>query len=123
MSSESLSIDLKISGKAIAPQEVLTQLLTAVSKSLGPSFLGHIKGIARFPDGILSASTVGLPPEVNFNLFGHVPSTLTVMDFELTCVALGLEYQQLRAAVEAAILSLTDHHIIQGSYHDRTHQH
>jgi hypothetical protein len=123
MSSESLSVDVKISGKAIAPREVLSQLLAAVVQSLGPTFLGHIKGIARFPDGVLYASTVGLPPEVNFQLFGQVPSTLSEMDFELTCVAINMARRQLRVAVEEAIASSTDHPLVQGSYHDRTHQH
>lgn len=123
MSSESLSVDVKISGKAFAPQEVLTQLLATVAQSLGPGFLGHIKGIARFPDGVLYASTVGLPPEVNFQLFGQVPNTLSTMDFELTCVAINLAHQQLRRAIEEAIAASTDHHLIEGNFHDRTHQH
>ena len=123
MSSESLSVDLKISGKAFAPQEIVSQLFTAVAQSLGPGFLGHIKGIARFPDGVLYASTVGLPPEVNFQLFGQGPSTLSAMDFELTCVAINLEHHQLRGAVEKAIAASTDHHLIEGNFYDKTHQH
>lgn len=123
MSSESLSLEVKISGKAFAPQEILSQLLTAVARSLGSDFLGHIKGIARFPDGVLYASTVGLPPEVNFQLFGKVPSSLSAMDFELTCVAINLEHHQLQRAVKEAIATSTDHYLIEGNFHDRTHQH
>jgi hypothetical protein len=123
MSSESLSGVVKISGKAFAPQKILSQFLAAVVQALGPGFLGHVKGIARFPDGTLYASTVGLPPEVNFQPFGHVPSSLSTMDFELTCVAIDLEKHQLRGAVEEAISASTDHHLIEGNFHDRTHQH
>ena len=123
MSSKSLSVKVKVSGKAFAPQEILNQLLTAVVQSLGSGFLGHVKGIARFPNGVLYASTVGLPPEVNFQLFGEVPSSLSAMDFELTCVAINLEQHQLRRAVEEAIATSTDHHLIEGNFHDRTHQH
>ena len=123
MSSESLSVIVKISGEAFGPQEILGQFLAAVAQSLGPGFLGHIKGIARFPDGGLYASTVGLPPEVNFQLFGQVPSTLSEMDFELTCVAIDLEHHQLRKAVDEAIMTSTDRHLIEGIFHDRTHQH
>jgi hypothetical protein len=48
MSSESLSGVVKISGKAFAPQKILSQFLAAVVQALGPGFLGHVKGIARF---------------------------------------------------------------------------
>lgn len=123
MSSESLSVEVKISGRPFAPQELMSRLLAGVAQSLGPGFLGHIKGIARFPDGLLYASTVGLPPEVNFQQFGQVPSTLSVMEFELTCVAIDLEHQQLKRAVEEAIAFSTGHQLIEGNFHERTHQH
>lgn len=123
MGSESLSIDVRISGETFAPREVLNQFIGAVAQSLGADFLGHIKGIARFPDGVLYASSVGLPPDVNFQLFGQVPETLSVMDFEMTCVAISMAHHQLQRAVEKAIASSTDPHLIEGKYHDRTHQH
>lgn len=123
MSGESLSVEVRFSGEAVAPQKVLGQFITTVVQSLGPAFLGHVKGIARFTDGMLYASTTGLPPEVDFQLFGEVPGSLSTMDFELTCVAIELEYHQLRRAVESAMAAYADYQLIEGKFYDRTHQH
>lgn len=98
-------------------------MLAGVARALGPGFLGHVKGIARFPEGILYASTVGVPQEVTLQPFGQIPLVLSAMDFELTCIAIGLEHHQLREAVEEALAAAADKYQIEGNFHERTHHH
>lgn len=123
MSSESLSAQLKISGTPFAPREILEQLLSGISQALGNSMLGHIKGVAHFPAGVLYASTVGVPPVVNFEVYGQIPETTSTLEFELACIVFGMTRQRVQQAVEQAMAALPDDLQLQGQFYGREHQH
>lgn len=123
MASDTLSARLHIHGAPFAPQRALGPLLSGIVGALDAPMLGHIKGVARFPDGSLFASTVGTPPDVTFRVFGRVPDAVTDLEFQLTCIVFGATGDRLRQAVDATIATLSDEFHIEGEFHDRNHQH